>query len=36
MKELALHIARLDYSWVPSAFTSVLTGALQALSLQPI
>jgi hypothetical protein len=36
MKELALHIARLDYGWVPSAFTSALSGALRALSLQPI
>jgi hypothetical protein len=28
MKELALHIARLDYAWVPSAFTNAITGAL--------
>jgi hypothetical protein len=33
IKELALNIARLDFSWVPRPFTSALTGALQALCL---
>jgi hypothetical protein len=36
IKELALHIAKLDFSWVPKAFASALTGALQALSQQPL
>jgi hypothetical protein len=36
MRELAQTISRLDFGWVKTSFLSALTGALEALSLQPI
>jgi hypothetical protein len=34
MKELALHLCRLDYSWVRGAFGHTLIACLEALSLK--
>jgi hypothetical protein len=34
MKELALHLCRLDFSWVKSAFRNTLTAALNSLCLK--
>jgi hypothetical protein len=34
MKELALHLCRLDFSWVKGAFRNTLTAALNSLCLK--
>jgi len=34
MKELALHLCRLDFGWVRRAFSNTLTASLNALVLK--
>ncbi len=34
MKELALHLCRLDFGWVRRAFSNTLTASLNALALK--
>jgi hypothetical protein len=33
IKELAMYLARLDYTWVKNAFCNTLTAALEGLTL---
>ena len=33
MKELAMHISRMNFDWIPGSFMHVLTAALEDLAL---
>lgn len=36
MKELAVHISKMDRDWIPGAFIHVLAAALEDLSLKEL